>query len=268
MHSHGEAHHVDARMRLDANSGLAPGQAWDVQSRRDPRQAHSFTLIELLVVIAIIAILASLLLPALAAAKDRGHASVCLSNLRQIGVAQRTYADENDEFFGSGDDGWYGPDGVLILVNYFPWTKLYSPYLCGRTWSGSWGTGANDPRIEVYECPSGRRDIPVTFRPQIGYAVNGSCAIPPAPRNNWPNFKNAKTPSGTGYLADRVASRFDTASGADVTIYDFYANETYMPTGTEPRLPLIRHGKGLQILMLDSSVQRYNSASVRATMFR
>src|SRR5262245_36617632 len=59
-------------------------------------RAGGFTLVELLVVIAIIALLAALLLPALASAKDSGRKAACISNLRQIGIALHVYAHENE----------------------------------------------------------------------------------------------------------------------------------------------------------------------------
>jgi prepilin-type N-terminal cleavage/methylation domain-containing protein len=108
------------------------------------RNVEAFTLIELLVVIAIIAILASLLLPALARAKESGRRAACKNNLHQTGVAMQIYTQDNNNLL---------PD-----LRYSPYTA--TPPTAVGLWAWDISTNFTDQMIynggsqNVFYCPS------------------------------------------------------------------------------------------------------------------
>ena len=89
------------------------------------RKLSGFTLIELLVVIAIIAILASMLLPALGAVKEQGRIAKCASNMKQVGFCSSMYRNDNKEFFApyydhATNDTTRGNNYMALLTIYVP----------------------------------------------------------------------------------------------------------------------------------------------------
>ena len=106
-----------------------------------PRQG--FTLIELLVVIAIIAILAALLLPALAKAKEKANQAACISNLKQIGIGLALYIDDNEGYFPIAKS-------VTATGDDLNWTKTLGPYLPQQ------GPSQTSRAHKVFVCPSAR----------------------------------------------------------------------------------------------------------------
>jgi prepilin-type N-terminal cleavage/methylation domain-containing protein/prepilin-type processing-associated H-X9-DG protein len=117
---------------------------------------RAFTLIELLVVIAIIAILAAILFPVFAQAREKARAISCLSNIKQVTLSFQMYLQDYDEQMVPL---WnYTPDPVLVAANccnfgpYDYWPSLLNPYI--KSWQifkcpdaadpqGVWGAGAN-----------------------------------------------------------------------------------------------------------------------------
>jgi general secretion pathway protein G len=127
---------------------------------------RGFTLIELLVVIAIIALLASLLLPALSRAKNTAHTAVCKGNLRQIGVALAVYLTDTEYYPGNSSPH---REPGQSFPTYLVWPQILEPYTKVKF--------SNDGQVNpgnLYNCPGLHRALP---DPGFAYGYNGFGAV-------------------------------------------------------------------------------------------
>lgn len=140
------------------------------------RRNAGFTLIELLVVIAIIAILAAILFPVFAQAREKARGISCLSNGKQIGTALMVYSQDYDEGFPTWSEYWYmyyvnnAAKGSDTVDRY--WDAILLPYV----------KSGNPPKLDrggVWHCPSSERQADVrSYGMSMGFTYDTDPSSP------------------------------------------------------------------------------------------
>jgi len=203
-------------------------------SRRD--RELGFTLIELLVVIAIIGILASLLLPALARAKQKGQSVRCLSNVRQMSLGYYLYADEHSDNVVTLYLFEPAPTNALFPGSVTWWVDLLRPYLFGTN---------------VTECPGIKGGVTGTAGGPGGRGIALSHPELSAWSTAWrPKLAGMKTPTKKAPFADSglIGNPLDRDPDNWVEVPRQQSLYWRVPTNAgyyndDPQRPVGRHGR-------------------------
>ena len=177
-------------------------------SRITDHALKAFTLIELLVVIAIIAIIAAILFPVFAQAKAAAKQSVCLSNEKQLGIAQQLYLNDHDDVYPGPNQRIQQPPGIVGDVNQMPYDLQLMPYLKSTAVflcpgdGGARLTPASSRNISFWDVTWRKRAIPRSYH----YVSN----MITAEAKGWDLNTGMGEFVGVGYPASRIEQPSDT----------------------------------------------------------
>ena len=236
-------------------------------------EKKGFTLIELLVVIAIIAILAAILFPVFAQAREKARQTSCLSNLRQIGTATLMYAQDYDETVTKTEWG-----GDVDEAHEYFWGDMLQPYQ--KNW-------------QILQCPSASQKIvfrtgETTYSEQwsYNYGINDIIAADCTEADS-PNCRHIglagqplsaiNTPASTILITDNLPSNRDTGDG-DNTIMSHGRHEinwqwgrrdaTRLTVGGKSQDGYARHSDGFVYLLGDGHAKWRKREKLSGDRFR
>ncbi|MCC7492399.1 MAG: prepilin-type N-terminal cleavage/methylation domain-containing protein [Fimbriimonadaceae bacterium] len=165
---------------------------------------RAFTLIELLVVIAIIAILAAILFPVFAKAREKARQSSCVSNLKQIGNAAMMYCQDYDERYVSLSV-WCDPTEYWWTDLLQPYAKNRQIYQCPSKTTG--GIGMNHPEMGVYR---GGGPALADIQATAETAVFADCSLIPNPAEPNPDAWQDSNTTSTVWRCPSNTPWYDT----------------------------------------------------------